>query len=287
MAELPAPTITPPETPKPSSFKRISVMRLPSWKGLSPEVQASFIALDEALSLPRNNDAGIVNWSLGLKGTLIDALPRIEALEHRLSVEMLARSPVDALDPRTPLELPTRAAAQIQLLSGLSGHASAFPETLSELHRLIHGRSQGLRTTGVRSLPDRLGTYVVFPEVEEVRPGLESLHGFILEHVDEQPAFAAAVAMTSICNIHPFEDGNGCLSRIVLNALTRKAHTSAPYLPLHELGRISRGGFLIAMRLAQYRGEWLPLADFLRASVDFVASVPDRGRVPAVDIRSY
>jgi len=80
--------------------------------------------------------------------------------------------------------------------------------------------------------------------------------------------------MTSLCNLHPFADGNGRLSRIVFNALLTTDGVRTPYVPLYELGRVSRGGFLIASRLAQYRGDWSALASFLTAAADIMAAMP-------------
>jgi len=88
--------------------------------------------------------------------------------------------------------------------------------------------------------------------------------------------------MTALCNVHPFGDGNGRVSRLVFNALLRGPDDEGPYIPLHELGRVSRAGFLIAMRLAQYRNEWGMLASFLLEAVLFVGmlSARDAGEAP-------
>jgi len=242
---------------------------------LDPQAQASFGRFHKCLSVLSDlSGSAICAWASSLEGIRLDELPRYPGLEHRLSEAMLARTPIDRLAPRTPSEIAALPSARRLLSSALSGSPSDFAGALAALHSNICDSQPGLRTCEVRSFPDRRGSHVVFPQAHHIRPGLERLHDFIGNHLASAPGLTAAVAMTSICNLHPFSDGNGRVSRILFNALLGlSAGPTPPYVPLHELGRVSRGGFLIAMRLAQYRGEWMPLAQFLSSTAHVMESI--------------
>jgi len=271
-----------PERPEMVHIKRISVMPLPEWSILPVEVRQSYLSLQIALGgLSAVDDPSVATWAVGLSGMTLDHLPRILQLEHSLSSEMIARTPIDCLESRTPSEIAVAQKSADLLHDSLVTGRIDFIEALTTMHKLGTGLDSGLRIGGVRSLPDKLGSYVLFPEAEAVVPGLKRLCDFIKKHLEVCPAFAASVAMTSICNLHPFADGNGRVSRLVFNGLATQRSRRAAYLPLHELGRISRGSFLIVMRLAQYRSDWLPLGGFLAAAADVTRSVIARtGRVP-------
>lgn len=259
--------VSAPDQPEIARVKLISVMPLPEWATLPSEVRQAYLSLQIALGrLSAADDPSVATWATRLSGLSLDRLPRMHGLEHRLSPEMFARSPLDRLEPRTPGEIAVAQKSADLLHESFQNGGRGFIEALITAHELGTGLNSGLRTGGMRSLPDKLGSYVVFPEVETIAPGLERLCEFIKEHLEVCPAFAASVAMTSICNLHPFVDGNGRLSRLVFNGLATQRSRRATYLPLHELGRISRGGFLIAMRLAQYRSNWLSLGGFLTAA---------------------
>lgn len=80
------------------------------------------------------------------------------------------------------------------------------------------------------------------------------------------------LALVGISNCHPLYDGNGRTSRIIANAMMNDpAEAPAFYLPIKEIAAFSRGGYLLRVRQAELRDEWLPLANFLLTAVTWWA----------------
>lgn len=244
--------------------RRIAVSNLPHWSQLSPDVRQAFDGLDAAIERSTWSDQAVIDWTQSLKGEAVERVLRLVELEHRLSDQLLARAHSEVLEPRSPREIDILKRYGKAIRADALGEFAAFSIMLAKLHRACGGAGS-VRVTAVRSKPDRLGTYVLYPDVEAIEPGLRRLHDFLRWHFERHPTYAAAVAMTSICNLHPFGDGNGRVSRLLFNGLLRSR--DAAFLPLYELGRLSRGGGLIVSRLAQYRDQWAPLAMYLSAAV--------------------
>lgn len=226
-----------------------------------------------ALELERLNQldqVSIDSWCNRLAGRPLDQLPRIHAIEHRLAAQMGARNSPERFEPKSLHERAGVAGVRCALQEAITGHSEEFCYRVEHMHQLVMSDSEGLRHCGVRSKPDLLGNYVVFPPAATVRPSLQQLHAFLRENIERDRTLSATVAMVAICNIHPFTDGNGRLSRLLFNAIINFDREICPYIPLHELGRTSRGSLLIYMRLAQYRGEWSPIAGFLAESAKFL-----------------
>lgn len=261
------------------SYKIVSLMALPQWDDLAPDERATFGLVDRKVAnLAGMSNQGVAAWSRSLHGIDLNKLPRIVQLEHRLSNEMMTRSPIDALAPRTPDEIAViHQAKRILGFNEPRGHRP-LRERLEDVHAALSGTRTSIRSSSVLSTPDKLGKFVIFPDAKAIEPALKDIDRHIQANIDVSRAFTATVAMTALCNVHPFGDGNGRVSRIVFNALLRAPGNEGPYIPLHELGRVSRAGFLIAMRLAQYRNEWRTLADFLSEAISFVGTLDAKTR---------
>ena len=78
------------------------------------------------------------------------------------------------------------------------------------------------------------------------------------------PAFRAAVVHVLLLNCHPFTDGNGRVARILLNhVLKQGGMPDGVYLPLYEVANRFMGGYEIALRFAEIRGDWEPFLQYL------------------------
>ncbi len=111
-------------------------------------------------------------------------------------------------------------------------------EALTEIQDNILGAStirHGLRQSPVfvGSGTQEMGTYVhyVAPEADAVEPMLTGLQAFMEKTRNENSIIRAAVASFGFVFIHPMADGNGRLSRFLINdTLRRDAAVPAPLL---------------------------------------------------------
>lgn len=112
------------------------------------------------------------------------------------------------------------------------------PEALTELQDNILGAStirHGLRQSPVfvGSGTQEMGTYVhyVAPSSDEVEPMLGGLQAFIDKTGNGNPIIRAAVVSFGFVFIHPLADGNGRISRFLINdTLRRDLAVPAPLL---------------------------------------------------------
>lgn len=102
-------------------------------------------------------------------------------------------------------------------------------EALTELQDNILGVStirHGLRQSPVfvGSGTREMGTYVhyVAPPAEDVEPMLKGLQTFMARTQNENPIIRAAVASFGFVFIHPMADGNGRISRFLINDTLRR-----------------------------------------------------------------
>lgn len=116
------------------------------------------------------------------------------------------------------------------------------------------------------------GSMVLFPSVQRVQPRLAALQAFLSQ--SELPAFAkAVVAYCAVCNIHPFEDGNGRVARWLFSCVAQvNISERFKFLPIYEYFQRSHGAFLIRLRLAELRGDWNSLAGYLAHIVNTMAA---------------
>ena len=119
--------------------------------------------------------------------------------------------------------------------------------------------SDMLRRGDSRHAPDRAGGFSWYPCAERIAPALLDLRAWLVQAVDRPALFAAAVAFVRLNNIHPLEDGNGRLSRVIFNHLLRKRHPALGYLPIRDVFTGRDGGLLLALREAHIYGTWRPI----------------------------
>jgi len=237
-------------------------LQLPEWTSLSADLQLAFLQADRSLRRARVAAAAASDW--GLNGSL--APPRLPQrhIHHPLSVKF----------PRVTEDIGLDASRrELSVLRSLAG-SSPFSGGLSVVEGLtqVAGRFTGrytVRTGSIVTNQDPLGRRVCFPPAAVIPEQMAKLATLMATAQSVPNSFRAIVALVLITNCHPFPDGNGRTARLVFNALASPGADHAEfYLPLKELARYSRGGFIIRKRMAEIHGEWKPLADFVAASAD-------------------
>jgi Fic family protein len=143
---------------------------------------------------------------------------------------------------------------------------ATFIDFLVEIHRRLlpeAASKDGLRTRGVQSLVDHNGRYVIYPPPNLICPALGQLSRLAAVSHEQDPVLLATYAMVNLCAVHPFSDGNGRLSRILFNWFLCRASGNPIYLPLLEFGDLSRNGWYLALRRAQFQSDWNVIIQFI------------------------
>ncbi len=140
---------------------------------------------------------------------------------------------------------------------------------LDQVSAATGGRS--IRASGVGTLPDRCGHHALYPDAACIDPGLIQLASFTHRFQGEHPLTTAIVSSSLLLNIHPLQDGNGRLTRILFNFILQSALGTRFYLPLCDLHDASAGGWTFAQRSAWMKGDWRPLVSFYGAAIRLFA----------------
>lgn len=228
----------------------------------------SFARLPEALRAELADESSLLS---NLKPIPPDAVVaatdrHFSTLRHELSAHYLALRTPGLAANRTPGEVHALAALEAEG-RGLTGAcATEFSDRLLALNRSLAGGDGGWRTGHVKLSDDLAGNQIYFPPVSMVPHQMERLRLFLADRRGDPPLFNAAVACALLLNCHPFTDGNGRTARVLFNHLLhRGGMPTHVYVPLYELARRSHGGYEIALRIAELRGDWAP---FLRWMID-------------------
>jgi hypothetical protein len=128
------------------------------------------------------------------------------------------------------------------------------------------------RTFAVSTIPDRAGNKVIYPSASLIEGQISKLFDFLSVTYERSPSLCAGVLLAGICNIHPFKDANGRISRMLYNWLMSEISPNTFYLPIYEISALSGGGFLIRLRQAHYHNNWTPLISFLEYVTDAFSS---------------
>ena len=161
-----------------------------------------------------------------------------------------------------------------------AGDGPSFIQALEDLNRRATGGSGGWRTGGIGTLHDLRGNSIRYPPLSCVRPQLERLRRLLGAGEREWPALLkATLALVLVTNCHPFKDGNGRVGRILFNHVLRQGGMgSGVYVPVYELASRSEGGYLIALRQGELRGEWGPLLEFVMKMLGVYRELVERER---------
>lgn len=144
-------------------------------------------------------------------------------------------------------------------------HAPITTQLICDVHQQTMHDS--LRNAGQwRTMPVHIrGTSFTPPPAAEVPDLMDTWVAWVnTPHPDYHPVVAAAIAHHGFEAIHPFEDGNGRIGRLLLNLLLLRAGYP-PALVLREW----RSGYMLALDAAN-GGEYRPLCNLIGRAVEQV-----------------
>lgn len=144
----------------------------------------------------------------------------------------------------------------------------AFPAWCIAVGRMIG--QDGLRTGQCLTETDFAGQCIVYPDSSLIANRLVDIGNF-MSHLCSS-AFGLLFVMNAIFNVHPFMDGNGRLGRIAFNVHFQAFYNTDRIIPICELNAVTRGGFVIALRDAQYYGRYRNLCTIVSNLLDFLST---------------
>lgn len=240
----------------------------PSFESLSPATRHSVAAANLLLQ----------EWS-GRPWPLqnVDSFCRSETFSltfrHSLSEHYQSRNTPPRAVARTEAEKSAFASVKALLRMFIEEQDSvAAALFFKEAGYATYGAASSVRKGAVGVNKDACGSQVIFMEPSDLPAALEKLWRYIRTHHDHQPdLFAAVVVSIGLLNAHPLEDGNGRLSRVLMNTLF--GCDVINYVPLHEFHASSAGGFVIRLRKAELFNEWDEIVQFY---CDVIFAMADR-----------
>lgn len=199
-------------------------------------------------------------------------------LRHELSAHFVALN----LDKPDHLRSEVEAEALHHLQGDPEGlgiaRPNSFRERLAALNRSLTDGAAFWRNAAIRLSGDKAGNRVFFPPVAAVPAQLEKVRLLLADGAAGPPLFKAAVAYALLLNCHPFSDGNGRTARVLFNHVLRQGGMPKDvYLPLYEIGSQSRGGYEIALRTAELRGDWEPFLRYLLDAIQCCREIAGSG----------
>lgn len=231
----------------------------PDWNELSSDLRHAFLRADQLLD--RARAAAAEAPCSGLSGSLPPPRLPQRHIHHPLSVKF----------PPITADIDLGAArAELAVLRSLPG-SSPFDGQASVVKVLsqVVGRFTGnytVRSRDVVTNEDPVGRRVRFPPPVFIPEQMAKLETVLATGETVPNSFRAIVALVLITNCHPFPDGNGRTARLIFNALASPSGGRVNfYLPLKELARYSRGGFIVRKRMAEIHNDWKPIAQFIAA----------------------
>ena len=143
-----------------------------------------------------------------------------------------------------------------------------FLDVLEALDRRLAGRCGGWRAGEIGTARDVRGNSIRFPPLSCVRQQLEQLRALLAAEVRGSALFTATMALVLLTNCHPFRDGIPRGPRAVQPCPQAGRNAWRRLRPGSELAARSDGGYLIALRQGELRGNWRPLLEFVMSLLD-------------------
>ena len=106
-------------------------------------------------------------------------------------------------------------------------HASLFPTGYSGMHRIRAGKFRNSEMQVVSQKGEREIVHYHAPEPEDVPVQMADFLNWLNRDGNENPLIKAAIAHLWFVIIHPFDDGNGRLTRIITEMLLARAENTS------------------------------------------------------------
>jgi Fic family protein len=206
------------------------------------------------LALQKSYDVDLTYTSNAIEGNTLTLRETAEVIEHGITVGgKPLRDHLEAVDHYNA----------VLWMRELASSATAPSEmTVRELHRRIVFRSQPEIAGIYSTLPRRIaGTPVIFPNAAKI-PLLMQEFGDWLGHVEPVPSITFE-AHFRLSAIHPFTDGNGRTSRLLMNLLLLRGG----YPPV-AVRPEDRKAYLDTLEHASLRDDLRPFQTFMHERLD-------------------
>jgi len=149
---------------------------------------------------------------------------------------------------------------------------------LAEAAVLVFGAPRPFRRCAAGIVPDNQGRQVVFPSPEQSAAMIRKVDIAGRTLLLRRPALAAILVSVTLVHAHPFEDGNGRLSRALFAAVMRAGSGSSVDIPVLALECLSYPSYLVRVRRAQCLGHWAPITAHILAALEVIpCNVAPRG----------
>ena len=149
------------------------------------------------------------------------------------------------------------------------------PELLCSCHRSLLGftrgreKSPGQFKTEQNYLVDMVSRQILFTPIspESLQQGLEKLFLYI-EESDDHPLIKTAIAHVEFESLHPFNDGNGRIGRILITLMMWKLGLiTHPYFYISGYLEQRKNDYTECMRAVSANGEWTSWCIFFLEAV--------------------
>jgi hypothetical protein len=185
------------------------------------------------------------------------------AMRHRLSSEL------EKISPWRPYTQPRWPDEKQGLQQGSSRlmweHRAGSGAGILRAASVALGLTGGFRQGGMKIASEECE--IQMPDPRTAAAAVAELpHAIDCSH--PSPIVRAAAALLLVVNAHLLPDGNGRAGRVLANFyLQLSGMPGDAYIPFYEIGRISRGGYEIALRRAELHGVWDDLICFFCAAI--------------------